>query len=257
MFWSSKQKRCFNKVRLGVRLRKNRAILRFLTLSCPLSFTGNIDDAFSKLKKRIQKLTPEKLVSDGYVSHKNAKYFYHSKYGYNHTLSFNYVRVRTSEGAHGVLHIPFFGDYIPHEWIYDNWKDILGVNEMSHHSVDIRACRETVHDTARLSSYVINQYVANQDCFKGSSMSWSWCFRGCVSTFYKFVHSQRDFYPGISMPLILEKWDKFAQIVIINRSIRFLDVIEIYKNPEPIFPLELGFNCNYNLDALKPFGGVR
>ena len=224
MFWTKKQKRAHAKIRLGIRLRKNRSILRFLTLGTPSTYGGNIDKAFQVLKKRIKILTPQRLIDDGYISHKTAKYYYHTKYDYNNTLTFNYVRIRTAEGPNGVIHSPYFGDYLPQKWLYDNWKDILQVSNLANQSVDIRACKENVHDTARLSSYVVNHYCTNQDGFLSSSMSWDWCFRGCVTAFYRFKQEKKEQFPNIEMNDILELWDHRAEWVVINRNQKRLDV---------------------------------
>jgi len=218
IIWSDRHKRAYRKINLGIRKRKNKGILRFLTLGSPPEFKGDIGVCFVKLKKRLKRLTVDSLVEQGYISKSKAKYFYGCKSG-DKQFGFSYVRVKTSEGCNGVLHVPFFGDYIPQKWIYDNWKEIIGVEELANQSVDIRMCNSKIKDTAKLSSYCVNQYVANQDGFINSSASWSWCFRGCIGFYDRYRKSCSD------MPYndFLDLWDCYVERRSAGEEQRLLD----------------------------------
>ncbi|MCK5261751.1 MAG: hypothetical protein KAJ44_06185 [Thermoplasmatales archaeon] len=217
--WSDKHKRAYRKINLGIRKRKNRGILRFLTLGSPPEFKGDIGVCFVKLKKRIKRLKVDSLVGQGYISKSEAKYVYGCKSG-DKPFGFSYVRIKTSEGCNGVLHVLFFGDYIPQKWIYDNWKGILGVVELANQSVDIRMCKSKIKDTAKLSSYCVNQYVANQDGFINSSASWSWCFRGCVGQYNRL---SKFYFNEINNNNFWSFWDAYVKRVCVVESQHTLD----------------------------------
>jgi hypothetical protein len=55
-------------------------------------------------------------------------------------------------------------------------------------------------------------------------MSWDWCFRGCVTAFYRFKQDRKERFPGIEINEILEQWDHRAQWVVINRNQKRLEV---------------------------------
>ena len=217
--WTDKHKRAYRKISLGIRKRKNRGILRFLTLGSPPQFKGDIGVCFVNLKKRLKRLTVDSLVKQGYISKSKAKYFYGCKSG-NKLFGFSYVKVRTSEGCNGVLHVLFFGDYIPQPWIYDNWKDLLGVEDLANQSVDIRMCKSKIKDVVKLSSYCVNQYVAGQHGLISSSASWSWCFRGCVGAYRRLW---REHYRGLPYNDFLDTWDDYVKRVCAVESQCLLD----------------------------------
>ena len=148
VFWSSKQRRAYYRIMSGYKMAQFCTDnLRFMTLT-----TSNEDRAkilkvdFNVLVKRIRR-----------------------RY-----RRFKYVRVRTTEG-NGVLHILYRGSYIPRNWLTKQGEDIH-----SSWNVDVR-------DTHRYHcSYVINQYLCGQSCFKQYSMTWSWVFKGFVAKWRAF-----------------------------------------------------------------------
>jgi hypothetical protein len=145
--WNRKQRRCFQRVITGLKVHKGQR-LRFLTLtSSSISEFENLNYNFKKLKQRIR---------------------YHYK-------NFEYIKVKTQE-ANGVLHILFFGNYIPQKWLSNTWLELHQAS-----IVDIRACKSDVRDARRLTNYVITQYVSGQD-FERYSWSWGWAWRGFVKT---------------------------------------------------------------------------
>jgi hypothetical protein len=187
-FWSRKQKRVYRKISLGIRKRRNHGLLRFLTLGTSPDFNGNVSVCFAVLKKRISRLTVNSLLVDGYISNKDARFYYRGL-DRSDCFPFSYASVRTAEGCNGVLHVVYFGCYIPQKWLYDNWKDILGVPYLANQSVDVRACKKTINDSMKLASYVVNQYVANQSALVYSSCSWSWVFRGFIGVWTEHLKS--------------------------------------------------------------------
>jgi len=213
--WTKQQRRVFRKVSLGIRKRRVVGLLRFLSLGSPPEFKGELSRSFSILKKRISRLTVNRLIEEGYISRSSAKYYYKG-FDFSKTFPFSYVAVRTSEGPNGLYHIPYFGVYIPQSWLYDNWKNILGVNELANQSVDIRSSDSKIHDSARLAMYVVNQYVANQSALEYSSCSWSWVFRGFLGTWDRFYSLCLELYSNLGdecdvsfWTFVYNKWDVF------------------------------------------------
>lgn len=202
--WSPKQKRCYQRIMSGLD-RHGRNRLRFLTLSMsPDSKKDDINKCFIILRKRIKRLTVNRLLNEEYIDSdgkvknflpKNkVKYFYGDGIDYDKTFPFEHLKVFTGEGAKGVLHILFFGRYIPQKWIYVNWKEIIDDNDLSLHSVDIKQCKRTIYDKKGLSRYCVNQYVAGQSEYIKFNNSANWCFRGYIG---KFQEAKRTWRYGI------------------------------------------------------------
>ena len=111
-----KQNRAFQRMFTGLQIaQNNNAFMRFMTLTSPKSPKRTIKKSLDILKKRIARATVEK---DGFVGFKFNRYFC----------------LRTSEG-NGVLHIVYWGRYIPQAWLSRMWNEIHGAFR-----VDIRAC---------------------------------------------------------------------------------------------------------------------
>ena len=174
--WDRKRRRAYHRILSGIRRHKGER-LRFLTLTSSPEARRPITKDFRVLKERIRRLTPLRLVRLGYLTLKDCRYYYGSK-PLNEPLRFDYFWVETSEG-NGVLHILYFGDYIPQKWLSDAWRDI-------HQSpiVDIRATKSVVKgfnkDMKRLAVYCVVQYCAEQDKFIRYGWGWGWVFRGFV-----------------------------------------------------------------------------
>ena len=203
--WETKHYRCFNRIIAGVECHKKDR-LRFLTLSTPPEFNSKITDKFVLLRKRIKRLTVNNLVEKGYLTKHQASYFYGAihKGEWNVNFKFDYLRVKTSEGVHGVLHILFYGQYLPRDWIFDNWKDVLRVDRLVNQSVDIRHTKSGIaYNTRKLAIYCVSQYVSGQDAYVNFYCSKTWVFEG----FGKYFDNLRaDYWKfGISLDSILLK----------------------------------------------------
>ena len=226
--WADKHRRAHRKIKLGLLWRKHER-LRFMSLGTPVMCAVSIVTGFVLLRKRIRRLTVRRLVDDGFMSKQQAAYFYgREKSGrWDDEFVFHSVNIRTGEGPNGVYHVLFFGQYIPQNWVYDQWKDILDVDYLANQSVDLQMCGSDVYDAAKLASYCVNQYVANQDSLINSSMSWSWCGDGSVGSFRsgfgchvrqnmvvydEWVRSFVD-SDGFNCKLdVVENWDKASKV---------------------------------------------
>jgi hypothetical protein len=175
--------------------------MRFMTLTTKRYVEQkNLNDDFQKLRKRIKRLKPYKMVKDGYIKPTELhKYYPNTAIG--EFLEFEHLKVRTSEGG-GVLHVLFKGDYIPRKWLCDNWSDIRSGSW----NVDIRLCRD---DHA---VYVVNQYLSDQSAFVRYSWSWGWVYRGFVKNWYLFKEHYMTF------KIALNKWDIHLQGRVIKWS---------------------------------------
>lgn len=177
VLWRSKHYRCYRRILCGLYVHNNQ-ILRFLTLTSVPGQKVEIGSAFHVLYKRIRRLTVRSLVNSGYLSKRQASFFYgaEKKGFWDKCFCFDFIRVRTDEGVSGVFHLLYFGEFIPQKWLFDSWKDILGVDHMVKHSVDIRQCKSSIYDSKRLARYCVSQYVAGQDKYvKFYSSAW-WVF---------------------------------------------------------------------------------
>ncbi len=124
---------------------------------------------------------------------KKRVYAYKDK-GRDEPFRFDYFKMLTGEGVAGVFHIPYFGEFLPQEWVKDNWEDITGAS-----IVDIRATKEQVHNAKKLAHYMLTQYVAGQDSIKRISWSQYWAFPGFVKVWEEF----RELWP---FKEALKKW---------------------------------------------------
>ena len=138
----------------------------------------DISKCYSDLYKRIRRLTPYKLYQDGYITNRQLrKQYANNPLGEN--LDFEYIKIKTSEGPNSVLHILYFGDFLPQKWVKENWNDITG----GCNSAYIKMCKNPVYNSNRLAGYCIDQYCINQENDGTSSFlrySWStgWVYQG-------------------------------------------------------------------------------
>jgi len=199
--WSKKQKRCFHRVKSGFKRAKTEGKpIRFLTLTSKKGVPQKkLNDDFQILKKRIIRMTPLKLVKLDFIRANEAHIYFPSK-PIGEIFEFEYCKVETSEGG-GVLHILFKGDYIPRQWISDQWNEI---HNGSWH-VDIRLCKD-YH-----ASYVVNQYLSGQNVFERYSWSWGWVYKGFVKQWYEFrkYFSEPLIKWNLHMEGISIQWDDF------------------------------------------------
>ena len=187
--WSRKQKRAFVKAKMGERSHKGED-QRFMTLTSSDSAQEEIGIDFRVLTLRIRRLTPYKLYKKGYITEAQIRRYYPNKNLHAH-LRFDYFRVRTNEG-NGVLHILYYGDYIPQKWLSDSWDSI-------HQSpiVDIRVTKDSY------IKYVVTQYCCTQSHFVSSSFGKGWMFKGCMRI-----------------------WDWARRFMSLDRRISLMDVLQ-------------------------------
>lgn len=177
-FWDKPQRRCYQRLKTGFYWHKGE-ILRFLTLGSILDMKKDISNCYTDLYKRIDRLTPSKLLRDGYISSKQLRTHYNDK-RLNENLDFDYIKIKTTEGPNGVLHILYFGDFLPQKWLKETWNEITnGCN-----SAYIKMCKNPVYDENNLAGYCIAQYCISQDkdigcsAFDGYSWSMGWAYKG-------------------------------------------------------------------------------
>lgn len=155
--------------------------LRFMTLTS--STDENVlplGKAWQRLKDRINRLTPAKLIKGGYINATDVRRYYQG--AILKKLEINYLKVETMEG-NGVLHVPYFGDYIPQRWLSDNWKELRGAG-----IVDIRATDAVRGGGSRgLARYLLRQYIADQDALVRYSCGVRWVFRGSRRMFHQII----------------------------------------------------------------------
>jgi hypothetical protein len=192
--WLPKQKRAFQCITTGLKLaHKNNKKVRFLTLTTSELQKNNIlydeyklNDSIRKLKQRIQRITVMELLKNNYIKSSDIRRYY-SNQPLNKKFNFQYFRIRTNEG-NGVAHILYKGNYIPYNWLVDNWFDL-------HNSwnIDIKLIKNNVKKTSR---YLVSQYLSNQGTsFVRSSQSWDWIKRNYRQEWYNFLnYCQNKYY---------------------------------------------------------------
>ena len=203
MLWDKPQRRCFQRLKTGFHWHKGE-ILRFLTLNTIPDMKKGISECYSDLYKRIRRLTPMKLYQDGYVSKSQLRNQYAGT-SLNENLSFDYIKIRTSEGPSGVLHILYFGDFLPQRWLKENWHAITGGSN----SAFIKMCRRPVYNEKRLAGYCIEQYCISQNkdvgcsAFEGYSWSRDWAYKG----FSKDWEVQKALVGTDNREMLFESWN--------------------------------------------------
>jgi len=186
--WTGSQRKAFIRLKCGIRAHDGE-VLRFLTLTSAPEMLRSIQDVFDCMKTAVKRYTPERLVREGYVSRNKLRKFYPNKNPCS-SLKFEYIKIKTSEG-NGVLHIPYYGDYLPYNFLCDLFSYYSGFAW----DLDIRKVgkiRRSDRDRKKVSYYVINQYVTNQkdengnSAYMGYSCSWNWIFRGFTAWYNEF-----------------------------------------------------------------------
>jgi hypothetical protein len=189
--------------------------MRFLTLGSAPRMRKNIDESLRVLKERIKRLTPLKLVRDGYASPGQLHCQYSGK-DLNSPIRFDYLKIKTTEGPNGVFHILYFGDFIPQAWLKAAWLDITGTCR----SVYIRACAKDTYNDKRLAKYIVSQYCVGQSDFLAYSWSWGWVYPGFVKDWKELKRICRDFDNPLSSPyqyvcfpirrdVLFSRWNKW------------------------------------------------
>lgn len=126
--------------------------MRFMTLTTAKTQKRTLVRSFQVLRQRVMRATYEK---DGFIGFKFNRYFC----------------IRTSEG-NGVLHVVFWGRFIPQTWLSRNWLDIHGA-----HRADIRACYTKRRKVNGLVGYLLTNYLQRQP-IERMSYGWLWAWLG-------------------------------------------------------------------------------
>lgn len=137
----------------------NKAFMRFMTLTSAPKRKRTLTKGFDLLKIWIQRATLEK---DGFIGFKFNRYYC----------------AKTTEG-HGVLHIIYWGRYIPQAWLSKAWEEITGAFR-----VDIRACYTKRRRVNGLASYILTNYLQDQP-IKRISYGWKWAWLGFCKSWTK------------------------------------------------------------------------
>ena len=179
--WSKKQKRAYRDLNSGFS-KHSGEIPRFLTLTSSDDALDPVSLDFRILVLRIRRMTPARLVREGYLKELQLRKFYPGKSRVE-PLKFEYCKIETSEG-NGVLHVVYFGDYIPQRWLSAVWGIV-------HQSpiVDVRKVTRRDRADHRLARYVVAQYCSGQSRFVRHDSSVGWVFRGFVAQFRRFLKS--------------------------------------------------------------------
>ena len=196
-FHTNKQKRAYRGILNGMEIaqRQNKRI-RFLTLTTSdiesqLMHYNNltINNDFRKLKQRIKRMTVAKLIKDKYIKTSDARRYYPNQ-PLTKQFDFEYFKVKTNEG-NGVLHTLYKGQYLPYNYLVDNWQDIHNTWDLN-----IKLVNNTKNDFKKASNYVVTHYLSNQGTtYERSSQSWQWTIRAYNKEFYKFIEKcKSQFY---------------------------------------------------------------
>lgn len=149
-----KERRWFQRLATGLQIaRNNRAYMRFMTLTSPIGGGRRwIKESFSALKKRIERATWRRDRFWGFKFNR-------------------YICFRTSEG-NGVLHVIYWGRFIPQAWLSRVWQEIHGAFR-----VDIRACGTDRKKVNGLVGYLLTNYLKDQP-IERLSYGWKWAWLG-------------------------------------------------------------------------------
>jgi hypothetical protein len=147
----------------------------------------SIEACFDLLVKRIGRMTPGRFIELGFIP-ESWMVHYFPGLGRDECVEFDYLSVLTSEGANGVLHILYFGDYFPEKWLKTTWNEITGGAWIANISIVNVSC----DDALAVTKYVVNQnhgrvfgYVAGQSKYVRHAYSSHWIYRGWRSDFDK------------------------------------------------------------------------
>jgi len=224
LFWTKPQRRCFQRLKTGFHWHDNE-ILRFLTLGSIPDMKKDISYCYSDLYKRIRRLTPYKLYQNGYITKRQLRTQY-ANIPMGENLEFNYIKIKTSEGPNSVLHILYFGDFLPQKWLKETWNDITG----GCNSAYIKMCKNPVYNANKLAGYCIEQYCINQE-------------NDGISSFLRYSWSTGWAYKGFAKDWELHKWlfKDESNKTLYNNWNNWLDSCKTRPPPTTLLNLEVDY----------------
>jgi len=187
--------------------------LKFLTLTSKVE--GGLGQAWHTLYERIKRMTPARLVREGYLDASKLHYYYPNK-AISEPLKMEYLKVETREG-NGVLHAVFFGDYLPYAWLSHVWSLVHDGSW----NVHVSSTRGGIRSPRRVSSYILRQYIQNQNAHVRTSWNQKWVFRGFVQK-WKSLLKDRPFEDALNawdvmmerhMERPVDDWDRLEELV--------------------------------------------
>jgi hypothetical protein len=181
--WNKKQKRAYHRIKSGVKIAqiKHKKIKHLILTSSPVSaqLGLNICSDFQVLRKRIFR---------------------------TFEITLPYCMVHTNEG-YGVLHVLYYGPYLPQQWLSNNWNDI--------HKSTYVYIKETPDNVA---SYITSQYIADQkSSFVRCSWSHNWVCKGFVAYWKHLQYWAKCWNKTLSD--ILEKWTIFLTQIAFKQTV--------------------------------------
>lgn len=178
--WTPKQRRAYHRIMSGLTHHRG-SKLRFLTLTMAEGTPKRkLMVAWRVFKERVKRLSVGRLIKMGYLKPSDIGRYYRGK-GLATSFKFDYVLIRTEEG-NGVLHVLYFGEYLPQKWVSDVWREITG----NSYIVDIRCVRGIVEEEKGLCRYIIGKYLTGQPHFEHLAYSWGWVCKGFVKIWRRF-----------------------------------------------------------------------
>jgi len=220
-FYSPAQWRCFDRCLIGLKKFKRLGLrIRFLTLTLPACnavykpgvrslFSGESEPLLKDLKLskalvqvlwrilylRLCRLTVVDLVCDGYLDVGRAEDLYGDDWHLVDFANVPYFSVHTSEG-NGVLHCVLACDYIPFEWIMENWVEIAGtcyifINDP--YSSKRRRFRRGTRSEADVAHYLMAQYVGIRQPDFVYGWSRNWVYKGFTKDYAELRRVCKDY----------------------------------------------------------------
>ena len=135
--------RLYHRMTSGLKWHRDKHLRHMVLTSSPQSNPEDMNTHKKALIKRIERLTIHKLIKMGYLEGSKVTHYYGKK-GWDEPLEFIYFSVRTGEGVSGVWHIAWFGDFIPHQWLSEQWDELhqaKNVSLVDHGTCEI--CKKT------------------------------------------------------------------------------------------------------------------
>jgi hypothetical protein len=207
------RKRLFQRLITGLYFHRKEQI-RFITLTSGQHSPDTLRDSWKEIVKRIRRTTPASLALAGYVPGQDINKWK----TFCEPLKFEYLAVFTNEGR-GVVHVVAAGDYIPFQWLQDNWSDIhsaYGVNikkvrpyiRRKNRKGYRRAAPRTgdmVYFPPGLASYLLTQYVRNQSAIRWVQHSRGWVYPGFVKDWTRL----KRWHKNEPLAEKIQRWHKF------------------------------------------------